>query len=189
MAIVDVSDNNPNVMYEAGVLKGFKSNILFIAENGSSYPSIGEKILFYSFDQDDNETNDFISNISKRMNEFVVSGPNVRVFEDAERLMAKKEYSASIVLAMTEMETYLPPKVRLPSGKYPALLTRIKRLLEKSDSAYERLMGDAKVCVDLRNRVVHQQYKAQKDEASKVLKFVRNIQELCKKEESILDDQ
>lgn len=183
-AIVDISDNNPNVLFEAGVLQGFKSNILFIAEDGSPCPPIAERILNYSFDQDENETNGFLRDFEQQMKEFLSPDTNEEVFEDAERLWNKKEYSACIVLAMSEMEIYLPTKERLASGKYPALLTRIRRLLEKVKSADESLMEKAKVCVDLRNRVVHQQYKAQKDEAKWVLEFVRNIYEIVRKKEN-----
>ena len=186
MAIVDVSDSNKNVMFEAGLLMSQKpDNVIFIAERKSILPAAleGRIILRYSFDVDEDMNTAFSDQLRKRMREMVGLGEGRIPFEDARRLNNKAEYSASVVSAISELEM-LMPKQKHPSGKYAPLMFNIRTLLNECN--VERELYDSAIwCVDIRNRIVHQRYSATKKEAERVLDFVSRMEQLCNHEYAV----
>lgn len=180
MGIVDVSDGNANVMFETGILMTEKpNNIIYIAERGTETPipfELGE-ILYYTFDWDDAVHHEFANKLYNRMENILTgskeyTGP----FAEAQRLLAKKEYSASIVSATAELEMLLQ-KRDYPSGKRTPMILRLKEILYQYHNG-AALYKTAQKCISIRNQIVHEGYSATKKEAEAMLKFAFEIQQL-----------
>ena len=99
MAIVDVSDDNPNVMTELGFLMSAKrERYILIAERGTQLPaSLADRfILTYSFDIQDRQGAEKFDWQLKNACEKMIDGPNHngKFLEDARRLYDKIKFIA-----------------------------------------------------------------------------------------------
>lgn len=115
-AIIDISDSSSNVMLELDIIKSTKKkkNILIICEKGTIVPqSIKDCIILtYTFDATGEPG---IYHFIKALGSWAFkafdidpvdygNNENRKVFSDAYRLLEKREYSACIVSAYSELE-------------------------------------------------------------------------------------
>lgn len=177
MAIVDISDYNPNVMYELGIIQSEKeqTSIITIAEKGSTIPfSIANyRILFYTFDwiNEQEESYVFQKNFKELCSNAITNNDiSNNPFQETYRLFRKNEFSACIISACSELEI-------LFQKYYDGTITRtslpvmLKNLVAKGifcNSTYKEIME----YWTLRNKIIHSGYKASKEEANKILEFV-----------------
>ena len=182
-AIIDVSDGNPNVMYELGqiITQKVPPNYLFICDAGSVVPSslLGYQFLHYSSNND--KTNDLfyqglsewcssVFNLPFESNE----NPIQTIFEDAHRLVDKKEYSASIIIAYSSLEAFLKSVKVL--NQSDTIETYFYQLSNKPISSEAVISPkNAKHFMDIRNRIAHNEYNAKEEEAVMYLDFAEAV--------------
>lgn len=176
-AIVDITDNNSNSFFDLALLesKKNKDDTLVIADINSPTPSFAaeHKIAFYSLDPADESTlHSFTKNVRswilKRatLNDEQDTGNlTLNTFENAEGLFKKKEYSACIVSAFSELE-YLMRSRRERKTKDSIPFRFSSELIRLMDSP------STKEYINLRNRIVHDGHRATKKEAQNVLGFI-----------------
>lgn len=177
MAIVDISDYNPNVMYELGIIQSEKeqNSIITIAEKGSTIPfSIANyRILFYTFDWINEQEESYVFQINfKELCSNAITNNDIsnNPFQEAYRLFRKNEFSACIISACSELEI-LFQKHHDGTITRTSLPVMLKNLVAKgifSNSTYKEIMEHW----TLRNKIIHSGYKASKEEANKILEFV-----------------
>ncbi len=183
MAIVDISDYNPNVMYELGIIQSEKeqTSIITIAEKGSTIPfSIANyRILFYTFDWINEQEQSYVfqKNFKELCSNAITNNDiSNNPFQEAYRLFRKNEFSACIISACSELEI-------LFQKHYDGTITRtslpvmLKNLVAKgifSNSTYKEIMEHW----TLRNKIIHSGYKASKEEANKILEFVAALNQM-----------
>lgn len=188
--IIDVSDANENVAYEMGLSVAAGRDVLPIREKGSApvpFSLLNRRILTYSFDTPDDNMQ-FLRSVQGWMRETIGQGGaslkdgpvQMLRLKDAERLFEEGEYSACVVLACSQFESYarhlIPESARVPYG-LGGLRPYLSRAMEVplSDSKdYERL-------ILLRNRVVHEGYQATREEARDTMTYLNMLVSLLNK--------
>lgn len=180
-AIIDISDSSSSVMLELGLIKSIKSekNILLICEKGTVLPIslMGYSVLNYTFDMTcEEDTFKFNNSLSEWVcNVFNVfskkNGFEHPIFEDAYKLFEKGEYSASIISAYSVLEHLVcinNPDIAPDYTFYHYLLKCGNDL--KQDFGYH--VDDI---LDLRNVILHCEYKAIKKEAKVFIELLKAI--------------
>lgn len=191
VAIVDVSEANPNVMFELGQIKSLKkaNSVLMICEKGkfSSISDLnGQLVLQYTFDDQDEKVeyhfkkalSEWICQVFGKESEMYNNSKN-GAFSDAYRLLDKGEYSACIVSAYSELEYQLSLHYIEPSPKKNSFSHF--RLTEYLKSGVYNQIPFAKELVLLRNKVVHQRYVATEKEALEFMNIAEKIYENARK--------
>ncbi len=176
-AIVDITDNNSNSIFDLAFLqsKKNKDDTLVIADINSSIPSFASeyKMAFYSLDPTDEHrlqsfTEDVRTWILKKApsnDEHYMKNHPQGMFDNAQGLFNKKEYSACIVSAFSELE-YLMRNRRKQEAKDYIPFRFSSELIRLMDSP------STKEYINLRNRIVHEGHRASKKEAQNVLGFI-----------------
>ena len=173
MAIVDISDNNPNVMYELGLIQAQKNqNMIIIAEVGSATTFLNDHILTYKYDWGNNSENEHIfKHQLKQACHRIISNDKTfcKPLEDANRLFVKAEYSSCIISAFSELELLFQKRHAINAfrASLPAMLKELVENGEYSKSIYR----DVQDHWSLRNKIIHSGYKANRDEAKNALEF------------------
>lgn len=177
-AIVDITGNNSNSFFDLAYLQSENKyqDTLVIADTNSPTPSFAadHKIVLYSLDPtDDYMLESFTENVRSWILNRTVSGDDYQIdnnslssFENAQGLFKKKEYSACIVSAFSELE-YLMRNRRELETKNSIPFRFSTELIRLMDSPL------TKEYINLRNRIVHQGHRATKKDAQNVLDFVR----------------
>lgn len=177
-AIVDITGNNSNSIFDLAYLQSENKyqDTLVIADTNSPTPSFAadHKIVLYSLDPtDDYMLESFTENVRSWILNRTVSGDDYQIdnnslssFENAQGLFKKKEYSACIVSAFSELE-YLMRNRRELETKNSIPFRFSTELIRLMDSPL------TKEYINLRNRIVHQGHRATKKDAQNVLDFVR----------------
>lgn len=177
-AIVDITGNNSNSFFDLAFLQSEKDSedILVIADTNSPAPSfaVEHKIVPYSLDPTDEymlqsfteNVRSWILNRTISNDEYQMNSNSLSSFENAQGLFKKKEYSACIVSAFSELE-YLMRNRRKQELKDYVPFRFSSELIRLMDSPL------TKEYISLRNRIVHQGHRATKKEAQNVLDFVR----------------
>lgn len=191
VAIVDVSEANPNVMFELGLIKSLKkaNSVLMICEKGKFSPISdlnGQLVLQYTFDDQDEKVehhfkkalSEWICQVFGKESEMYNNSKN-GAFADAYRLLDKGEYSACIVSAYSELEYQLSLHYIEPSPKKNGFSHF--RLTEYLKSGVYNEIPFAKELVSLRNKVVHQRYVATEKEALEFMDIAEKIYENAQK--------
>ena len=184
-AIIDVSDGNQNVMYELGQIlneKGSK-NSLIICEAGSVIPSplMGYVILPYSFGNDRTLAlfyqgiNEWCSSVFNLPSESDERADQVTtIFEDAHRLIDKKEYSASIIIAFSSLEAFLRSAGKMNPTETIQDFFQYS-LLPINSNEYQALGRNGEQFLKIRNRIAHNKYNAKEEEAVGCLAFAEDV--------------
>lgn len=174
MAIVDISDNNPNVMYELGVIQSEKNHsVILIAENGSDIPFTytSNEIVTYKTDWADNQDyeNEFSKKFKNLYYRLFKDGLNTKPFSDANRLFRKNEFSACIISAFSELEFLFQKRHNITSqqNSLPVMLYQYVGTGAYSNSTYREVQQ----WWSLRNKIIYNDYKASNDEAKKAIEF------------------
>lgn len=177
-AIVDITGNNSNSFFDLAFLQSEKDSedILVIADTNSPAPSfaVEHKIVPYSLDPTDEymlqsfteNVRSWILNRTLSNDEYHIKSNTLSSFENAQGLFKKKEYSACIVSAFSELE-YLMRNRRKQELKDYVPFRFSSELIRLMDSPL------TKEYISLRNRIVHQGHQATKKEAQNVLDFIR----------------
>lgn len=177
-AIVDITGNNSNSFFDLAFLQSEKDSedILVIADTNSPAPSfaVEHKIVPYSLDPTDEymlqsfteNVRSWILNRTLSNDEYHINNNSLSSFENAQGLLKKKEYSACIVSAFSELE-YLMRNRRKQELKDYVPFRFSSELIRLMDSPL------TKEYISLRNRIVHQGHRATKKEAQNVLDFIR----------------
>lgn len=179
-AIVDITGNNSNSFFDLAFLQSEKDSedILVIADTNSPAPSfaVEHRIVPYSLDPTDEymlqsfteNVRSWILNRTISNDEYQINSNSLSSFENAQGLFKKKEYSACIVSAFSELE-YLMRNRRKQELKDYVPFRFSSELIRLMDSPL------TKDYINLRNRIVHQGHRATKKEAQNVLDFVRKV--------------
>ena len=177
-AIVDITGNNSNSFFDLAYLQSENKyqDTLVIADTNSPTPSFAadHKIVLYSLDPtDDYMLESFTENVRSWILNRTVSGDDYQIdnnslssFDNAQGLFKKKEYSACIVSAFSELE-YLMRNRRELETKNSIPFRFSTELIRLMDSPL------TKEYINLRNRIVHQGHRATKKDAQNLLDFVR----------------
>lgn len=177
-AIVDITGNNSNSFFDLAFLQSENKyqNTLVIADTNSPTPSFAadHKIVFYSLDPTDDymlesfteNVRSWILNRTVSSDDYQIDNNSLSSFENAQGLFKKKEYSACIVSAFSELE-YLMRNRRELETKNSIPFRFSTELIRLMDSPL------TKEYINLRNRIVHQGHRATKKDAQNVLDFVR----------------
>lgn len=184
LAIVDITNEATNVMFEAGILAAEKPDkIIYIAEKGTvlRYTYTTEKVFVYSSSWDDNINIEFAASLKQAISNILdVYENEAEPFAEANRLIRKKEYSASVVSVMSELEQILSKRY-YPTGKRRLSFMRMLDEVLENENDAEKLREISRDCVYLRNRIVHEGHKATKKEAESTEKFAKKILDVCER--------
>ena len=176
MAIVDISDNSPNVMYEFGLIQAEKEQnaIIVIAEKGSSIPFsfMENHILTYTFDWGNNSESDnsFQKELQALCFDIISNHKNLHEpFEDANRLFRKGEFSPCIISAFSELEILFQERHNIKSSRnsFPVMIKEQVEIGACSHSTYREVQKQWL----LRNKIIHGGYKASREDAKNALDF------------------
>lgn len=185
-AIVDVSDSSPNVMLELGLIKSAKApqNTLIICEENKASPIALDvlPVLRYSFDIFPyGKESSFSTAFDKwlcKVFEIETSLDSISfspIFVDARRLLEKKEYSACIVSAYSELEYQLSAR-HADDWEFSRNSFRyLRKYMEDVHDPYMLKKYDFNRFIELRNKIVHQNYKATSQQARDFLDVAEAI--------------
>ncbi len=172
MAVVDLSGNNANVMWELGnVMSKAKKSILIVDnEQSENLPSNLKGLYFlkYSLSGDN-------SSFIKALNKYLVElNENKSNAEDHFRLLEKGEYDAAVIAAFRLLETTLSDMV---DSKKSAPFLNALNLLNTNNERDKMLLQKVKEYRKVRNNIVHTNARISKGDATDI---VTSIDELCK---------
>lgn len=183
-AIIDVSDGNQNVMYELGLIASEKktNNRLIICEARSVIPSnlLGSHILYYSLGGEKSNSEFYhglIDWCKKAFNLPLTDSYKVnktsQLFNDANRLIEKGEYSASVIASFSSLESVIRRTNDAIQARYFQSFILNGELQGSADKEFKDKYSKDVVSklIDIRNRVAHDQYRANKEEALACLEF------------------
>ena len=188
MAIIDVSDNSPNVSYELALIQAEKrrDEIIIIAEKNSSVSYTMDKscLLLYSltWNGDMNDIDVFQDKLFKLCSQIISSYKDTSIpFEEANRLLEKREYSSAIISALSELELLFQKRHNIGwmRNSFPIMVNEFVKQGVYSNSMYRKVLKQW----ELRNKIIHGGYKATEKDAKCALEFVKVFNE--KDEEGI----
>lgn len=174
MAVVDLSGNNANVMWELGNAMSKVENVILIVdkEQENSLPSnlAGMYYLTYSFSGDN-------TNFIEKLEEHLYATYGKQVQEGREQdyfmLLAKKEYEAAIIMAFRHLESIITNNVYgkiIPMGN-------IFSVLYTENQDMHKIILKVQQSRKTRNKIVHGNMNISKKEATDI---INNIDKLCK---------
>ena len=175
MAVVDLSGNNANVMWELGNVMSKTKKAILIVDNDQSgnLPSNLSGLYFLKYSLSD-DNSDFINSLNKCLKE--LNGDTKDTFNPEEyfRLLDKGEYNASVIAAFRFLETTLSDKYN--TFNTTPLLNTLSLLNTNNDKDKE-LLRKVKEYRKVRNNIVHTNANVSKEDATDIIK---SIDELCK---------
>lgn len=191
-AIIDVSDGNPNIMFEFNAIISnpqLKEGTIIICEEKASIPIDVRDyhVLYYSLEDDspDEVNNLFLERLEKWCIEtYNLPSPAdskedliTIIFKDAKRLYSKAEYSACILAAYSSLEEYARNLSQCNNTLFSSYLRNKVFPLIQTDKRLRRYLSkkDANQFIVMRNQIAHGQYKASEEDAKKYLKHANII--------------
>lgn len=174
VAIVDISDESPNVIAELAMLLAEKKNTLIICESGVTLTNkmFNQEIVFYSFEPDDC----FYDGFKEILTEWIKRSfkdislqktDNSNLFEIAKKLMNAAQYSACIVSAYSEFMLL----ARKKESSAQSINEKVNVMKLDSPFSFNQLIQIR----NLRNQIVHENYVASRDEAEKAINVLTEI--------------
>lgn len=188
LAIVDVSDDSPYVAAELSMLVEEKKKVLVICDSSvKKLPACASNyiILRYTFDPVNGNNIRFREEISKWIEKYIdikieKKDSNTSIFENANRLFQKEEYSSCIVSAYSDF-VYLVKTLQNDScikdkrNLDYQTRTDIFETLFRENKVDKSELDDLKRVRTIRNRIVHTTYNATKKEAKNALALLSEI--------------
>ena len=159
-------------------------NILLICEEGTILPTslTGNNYITYSFNDSYDKEKTFGNGIEKWCQSvYYFQKPTQKddnsdaFLNDAYRILKKGEYSASIISACSELELYY--NIHYQKEPIPYSIKNIFSQYFNNDT--EQALHYAAV----RNKIIHQNYKATEEEATEFLNAVKKIYDSIMQEE------
>ena len=175
LALVDLSQNNPNVIWELNTLLKNNKHIICIAQEDSliDIRFKNKNIIYYkSFDDQDFLTQ-LQNYILSFVHEFASNG-----IEEANRLFKLKEYNAAAISAFRYLEEYIRKSI-IDIYQYKRLysLSLMLQTLCEQDIIHNISDSEIKQYIRLRNELVHTNFSITKFQASSVINFVKKIEQ------------
>lgn len=175
IAIVDLSGNNADVMWELGTLMDKNKQVVLIQDKNQprEIPTnlMGMRYFVYSMTGDNTE---FISSLSGYFEEMSSMSNYNKNPDDPHRLLSMKEYTAAVILSFRSLETTL--ENRFGAGKSVSTMNMVN-LLNTNDPTQKKLLMDVKKYRNVRNSLVHTNASISRREATDI---VNSVDELCK---------
>lgn len=174
MAVVDLSGNNANVMWELGnAMSKVKKVILIVdKEQAGNLPSnlSGLFYLTYSLSEDNLE---FAERLGYYLNEIQDKSTYEGEVQNYHRLLEKEEYDAAVIMAFRYLETLATDNSRSKPVPFSSILSS----LYSDNEEFEPVILEAKRYRQIRNRIIHENVNLSKEEATEI---VKNVDEVCK---------
>ena len=171
LALVDLSQNNSNVIWELNTLLKNNKHIICIAQENSliDIRFKNKNIIYYkSFDDQDFLTQ-LENYILSFVHEFASNG-----IEEANRLFKLKEYNAAAISAFRYLEEYIrKSSIDIYQYKRPYSLSLMLQTLREQDIIHNISDSEIKQYIGLRNELVHTDFSITKFQASSVINFVK----------------
>lgn len=190
LMIVDVSDSNPNIMWELGNAMARKKTIILVAEEGSSksipFNLAHFCIATYSFA---GNNKNFIYHIEQQLGEYVKSFKISDIYFDAERLLKHGEYNSAVLMAYRNLEIFinehLPFQIKEEFGSITMGTQLFKFMKAKTEYANE-LINKCNEYRTIRNRLVHTNYSIPKKLAEEIIRTIPKICQAIEEKEIVL---
>lgn len=173
LALVDLTHNNSNVIWEVtALLKNNKYLILIAEENSMVNIQLKEHpIIFYKTLDDENFLVQFQNCISTYINNYPFSG-----IEESSRLFDKKEYNAAAISAFRYLEECIRKStIKLEKNTHQYSLSMMLQNLCKQEIIHNVSFNEIKEYIMLRNKLVHTNITISKSQATNIMNFVKNI--------------
>lgn len=174
MAVVDLSGNNANVMWELGnAMSKVKKVILIVdKEQAGNLPSnlSGLFFLTYSLSEDNLE---FSERLGYYLNEIQDKSTYEGEVQNYHRLLEKEEYDAAVIMAFRYLETLATDNSRSKPVPFSTILSS----LYSDSEEFKPVILEANTYRQIRNRIIHENVNLSKEEATKI---VKNVDEVCK---------
>lgn len=169
-AIVDLSGNNANVMWELGAaMSKVKTVILIVDEKQSgSLPSnlSGLFYLTYNLEGDNLEFSEklggYLRGLKPKLNNEI---------SDHFRLLEKGEYDAAVIMVFRYLETLMADD---KTNRALPMFSMIKKL-ETTDERYKKVIAKMKDYVQIRNQIVHRNTNISKKKATEIVEDINLI--------------
>lgn len=173
MAVVDLSGNNANVMWELGnIMSKQKQAILIVDEDQSSnmpFDLQGMQYLRYSISGDNTQ---FINSLTKVLQEWNEKKNEPSTQKDYLRLLEKAEYNASVIAAFRFLETTLSRKFDLPK---PTSLGKSLSILNSNSIDDKEIIRKVRGYSKIRNSVVHTNENVSKKQATDIIFCIEKL--------------
>lgn len=168
-AIVDISDSNPNVMWELRTISAQRKPTIVICDrhtHDSAFQRLGYNILFYDVRGDNI---DFMDCLTSKIKE-IVEPVFQQEHNEPIRLLQKGEYAAAVISCFRQLETALKSYFCATASlqSVPLTLMQMLRALKGTNCPQDLL---EKVIEDthIRNRVVHEAINVNKRTATDIV--------------------
>ena len=174
IAIVDISGNNANVMWELGNLMSKKKFVIMIGDGNPSeiVPFDVSEIpyLKYSISGDNTE---FLEGLTRCIRQWRAYRPQTSMDEDYFRLLEMGEYDAAVIAVFRFLETTLREKDHLKNN---IAVMGYLNLLNTNNEKDRSNLKNVKSYVAIRNEIIHTNEKVNKKQAEKI---IADVVELC----------
>ena len=176
IAVVDLSGNNANVMWELGNAMSKNKKIILIVDKEQSgqlpFNLMGIYYLTYSFSGDNSS---FIESLDRYLKGLYEEKSETNDSGTPRRLLETKEYTAAVILAFRQLESTL--SIKYSDTSKPSSPFGILNILNSNSDKNKKLLLKVKEYRQVRNNVVHANATVNKKEATDI---VNSIEELCK---------
>jgi len=171
VAIVDISNSNPNVYMELGMLKEKNTQILIINEdeNNTPYDVMSNRYIIGDFI---NNLDALLEGVDKYLSQFALES-NVDLLNEPKRLLSKKEYNAAIVSSIKVLEVqltryWLSHKHKEEQSNAVIPLGQLLMIIKDEDDIDLDIVK-IKEWSSLRNKVIHSDSNATEFEAKEIV--------------------
>lgn len=171
LCIADISDRNPNVLYELGIAQANQKPTIIIAQDLMNLPFdvAGQRILRYG---------DAPEEAQKQLEAAIGHVLSDDSINDAERLLASGQYRASVSLASVSIEHRLRSLVqsRIPTQALERLSpARMVNLLLEGGILTQEMAKKLHRAIKIRNKAVHTLTTTSPNDAALVLSVAREL--------------
>ena len=173
MAIVDLSGNNANIMWELGnIMSKNKLSILIADENQSDdlpFDLQGIPLFKYSLYGDNK---DFLDSLNISLQEYSKGKKNDSQSEkDYLRLFDKGEYNAAVIAVFRFLEITLSRKFKLENASLIGSLN----LLNTNNAEDRKILSKVKLYRQIRNNIVHNNVNVGKKQANDIISCIEKL--------------
>lgn len=173
MAIVDLSGNNANIMWELGnIMSKNKLSILIADENQSDdlpFDLQGIPLFKYSLYGDNK---DFLDSLNISLQEYSKGKKNDSQSEkDYLRLFDKGEYNAAVIAVFRFLEITLSRKFKLENASLIGSLN----LLNTNNAEDRKILSKVKGYRQIRNNIVHNNINVGKKQANDIISCIEKL--------------
>lgn len=174
IAIVDISGNNANVMWELENLMSKKKFVIMIGDINPSEITLFDvseiPYLKYSISGDNA---DFLDGLTRCIRQWSAYRSQTSMNEDYFRLLEMGEYNAAVIAAFRFLETTL--REHFHQNNNPAVMGYLN-LLNTYNEKDKNNLKKVKAYVAIRNEIVHTNQKVNKKQAEEI---IADVVELC----------